>query len=117
MPVGQVSFDISSTSSRRFYRLVHDDHPPIADFQSPAEAGRHYDDSAVQQRAEEVSVWDSLAAATRLAAKKPTLRYVAVLEIPKHVELRPGKRGHWGVPKGTGAEQIKGWVVEVLRLP
>ena len=92
MPVGQVSFDISSTSSRRFYRLVHDDHPPIADFQSPAEAGRHYDDSAVQQRAEEVSVW--------------------VISVT----------GAWVIhvnadTKGTGAEQIKGWVVEVLRLP
>ena len=47
----------------------------------------------------------------------PSCTHVAVLEIPLYVELRPGKRGHWGVPNGTGAERIKGWVVEVLRLP
>lgn len=87
--------------------------PSLADFLSPAETGRRYGDPAVQQRAEEVSVWDTGEAAARLAMKKPLLPYIAVLEIPAHVELRPGKRGHWGIPKGTGAERIKGWVVAV----
>lgn len=96
---------------------MSDQDPPIADFVSPAEEGRRYDDPAVQQRAEEISVWDSPAAALRLAAKKPALRYIAVLEIPTHIKLREGKRGHWGIPKGTGAEHVKSWVVEVRPLP
>ena len=76
-----------------------------------------YDDPAVQRRAEEVSVWDSLAAIVRLKRKKPHLRYIAILEIPEHVELTHGKRGHRGIPKSIGAEQIRGWVVDVVELP
>lgn len=96
---------------------MSDQDPPIADFASAAEVGRRYEDPAVQQRAAEISVWDSLSAAVQLAARKPALRYVAVLEIPMHIQLRPGRRGHWGIPKDTGAERIKGWIVEVLPLP
>lgn len=96
---------------------MSDQDPPSADFVSPAGAGRHYDEPSVQQRAEEISVWDSRAAAIRLAAKKPALRYVAVLEIPADIKLREGKRGHWGIPKGTEAEHVRSWVVEVMPLP
>lgn len=109
----QGGFDTRATTSRRFYRLVSRPDPHTTDFLSPAEAGRHYDVPAVQERAEEVSVWDTVEAARRLALKKPALRYIATLEIPAHIDLRPGKRGHWGIPKGTGADRIKGWVVGV----
>ena len=109
----QVALDTRATTSRRFYRLVSRPDPDADDFLSPAEAGRRYDVPAVQERAEEVSVWDSVEAARRLALKKPALRYIATLEIPAHIQLRPGKRGHWGIPKGTGAERIRGWVVGV----
>ncbi len=109
----QVAFDIRATTSRRFYRLVSRPDPDAADFLSPAEVGRRYDVPAVQERAEDVSVWDTVEAARSLSLKKPTVPYIATLEIPADIELRPGKRGHWGIPKGTGAARIKGWVVGV----
>jgi hypothetical protein len=71
----------------------------------------------VQRRAEEVSVWDSFDRATQLMRKKPRLRYVAVLEIPADVRLRPGRPGHWGIPKDIPAEEIRGWVTDVVALP
>jgi len=91
--------------------------PPLADFLSAAEVGRHYADPAVEQRAAEVSVWDSKEAAEALAQKKIAMRFLAVLDIPAEIGMRRGKRGHWGIAAGTGAAVIRGWVAEVRRIP
>ncbi len=91
--------------------------PPLDDFRSQAEQGRVYDDAEVQRRAEEVSVWDSLERAARLGRKRPRLAYVAVLDVPADVPLRPGKRGHWGIPKEFSADEIRRWIADVVALP
>lgn len=103
---------------RRFYRLVSQRDPPLEDLFSLIETGHPpYDHPELQRRAEEVSVWDSLAAVMRVRKKRPHLGYVAILEIPEEVALTRGRRGHWGIPRGTGAEQIERWIVEVIQVP
>lgn len=104
--------------SRRFYRLVSAKDPPLRDFRSLIGSGHPpYDDPELQRRAEEVSIWDNIAAMFRLRQKMPHLPYAAVIEIPESVELTRGKRGHWGIPKGIRADQIKRWVIGVIEVP
>jgi hypothetical protein len=101
----------------RFYRLVSRKDPLPDDFRSQAARGRVYADPEVQRRAEEVSVWDSLERAMHLARKKPQLGYIAILQIPEDVQLRPGKRGHWGIPRSIPVEEIMRWIADVVPVP
>jgi hypothetical protein len=87
--------------------------PPVHDFIPLAASGRRFRDPDVQRRAEEVSVWETLEAAVRVRARKPELRFVAVLEVPPNVVLTQGRGGHWGIPRGRSAEEIRSWVIEV----
>lgn len=66
-----MSEPLSAPPVRRVYRLVSEGDPQVQDFLSQAEEGRRYDDPEVQRRAEEVSVWDTLERAVRLASKRP----------------------------------------------
>ena len=109
--------ELAIAQPRRVYRLVSELDPPESDFRAQSEERPPYADPELQRRAEEVSVWDRFERAEDLARKRPGLRFVAVLEVPRDVRLRPGKRGHWGIPKGIAPDEIKRWVVEVVALP
>ena len=103
----------SGPVGRRFYRLVSAAEPPVHDFMPLAASGRRFGDPDVQRRAEEVSIWDSLEAAVKVRARRPELRFIAVLEVPPNVALTRGRGGHWGIPRGKSAEEIRTWVIEV----
>jgi hypothetical protein len=90
--------------------------PPLDDFVSHAALGIQFEDEEARRRAEEVSVWDSVTRAARLARKKPGYRFVAALEIPTEIDLRRGKHGHWAIPRYVDAAEIKGWVAEVVEV-
>lgn len=97
-------------ATRRFYRLVSAAEPPVHDFIPLAATGRQFRDPDVQRRAEEVSVWETLDAAVKVRARKPELRFVAVLEVPPNVALIRGRGGSLGHSEGQvrGGDQDMG---------
>lgn len=94
---------------RRFYRIIGDESPSIADFLSDAARGRPTpSDPALLRLRDGLSVYATLAQARRKARAYPMLgQFIAVLEIPETEAIRyertlPGSRGHhtlWGEPK------------------